>query len=175
MLFLRKSTFYRSCFSLIRHTGTSIFIFRKHLFRCLFQPVPACLLPTPVGCREWCRLRFLFLFRFLICRSNGNSGNQCLTGLYFREVYFQQALLRNGIYYLFACTVMTTFSPYVQIIQDEGIVHHYIKYAQTFTIGRSASSRTMPGLCKVEFDTIGSVGYRKTIFQLVTAKAEGLE
>ena len=25
---------------------------------------------------------------------------------------------------------MATFSPYVQIIQHEGIVHHYIKYAQ---------------------------------------------
>ena len=70
---------------------------------------------------------------------------------------------------------MATFSPYVQIIQHEGIVHHYIKYAQTFTIGRSTSSRTMPGLCKVKFDTIDSVSYRKTILQLVTAKAEGLE
>ena len=169
MLPLRKSTFYRSCLSLIRHTGTSIFIFRKQFLGSLHQKLFICRLPTPVRSRKHRR------FQFLICRSNGNSGNQCLTGLYFREVYFQQALLRNGIYYLFACTVMATFSPYVQIIQHEGIVHHYIKYAQTFTIGRSTSPRTMPGLCKVKFDTIDSVSYRKTIFQLVTAKAEGLK
>ena len=48
MLPLRKSTYYRSCLSLIRHTGTSIFIFRKQFLGSLHQKLFICRLPTPV-------------------------------------------------------------------------------------------------------------------------------